>query len=83
MRAALAAPYWALRIQVHIAPFTMVGSAHGRITTDRNSQRNFNGAASSNASPVPSTSSAAVDTTVKYSVCSTAFQNRELPRMSL
>jgi hypothetical protein len=65
VRTALAAPYWALKIDRHIAPLTIVGSAQGRITTARNSQRSRMGAASRNASPRPRISSSAVETTVK------------------
>jgi hypothetical protein len=73
---ALSTPYSVLRISRHIAPLTMVGSAQGRITIDRNSHRNRSGAASSNASPMPKSSSAAVETTVKYSVCPAAVTTR-------
>jgi predicted ATP-grasp superfamily ATP-dependent carboligase len=59
----------------HIAAFTIVGTAHGTTTIARNSQRPRISAWSRAASPRPSSSSRAVETTVKYIVRPMAAQN--------
>ncbi len=75
---AFRAPYSALSIQRHMSALTIVGSAHGRMTSERRSQRSRSGWSMRRARAIPSTSSIAVEATVKTRERQTAAQKSGL-----